>query len=149
MIELEYWHEEEDERHHVWYGRGPLGVVQFKAVIMPELPALPSGLVDAIFERDADGTLWMPADLSYHSPAPLYDGQEPWPPPCPLLSEGGCYWDGSSLAANPVGHEWIEEGKEDATIHRHLSSYYERVFHDKETGGFMELMSIMFRGFDK
>jgi hypothetical protein len=43
----------------------------------------------------------VPYDLGYHSPVPMYDGQEPISDNCEITG-GDCYYDGSTLAAENI-----------------------------------------------
>lgn len=52
----------------------------------------------------------MPADLGYHSPKPMYEGQTALD--CDLLPGGKCYYDGSGLQANKVFEILVREGSE-------------------------------------
>jgi hypothetical protein len=45
----------------------------------------------------------LPADVGYHSPHPMYEGQEPISTTCPYV-DGPCYYDGSGLRAS----DWFE-----------------------------------------
>ena len=55
----------------------------------------------------------MPADLGYHSPKPMYEGQEPVldGEDCPWLGVP-CYYDGSGLAANAAFKVLVQGGEE-------------------------------------
>jgi hypothetical protein len=95
----------------------------------------------------------MPVDLGYHSPKPMYEGQEPmrhiykfpkfptnfetWeggepgvygdPVICPYLDgDVPCYYDGSGLNAEPVFERLLREGSDG--VWAVLEEYYEQVF---------------------
>ena len=66
-------------------------------------------------------------DLGYHSPTPLYEGQSP-------MNEGkechiikcSCYYDGSSLNAEPVFELLVNEGEE--AVWKYLEKYFDDMF---------------------
>lgn len=98
----------------------------------------------------------MPADLGYHSPKPMYEGQEPigskrfyWRDPtkeerkfrfapvpdseptgtftpCDLLGGKPCYYDGSGLNAEPVFEILLKEGS--PGVWKELERYYADTF---------------------
>jgi hypothetical protein len=49
-------------------------------------------------------------DIGYHSPRPMYEGQTPMGP-CEYLDGKPCYYDGSSLAADPIRDAFLERGE--------------------------------------
>lgn len=67
----------------------------------------------------------MPADLGYHSPVPQYEGQSSMGSDCEYV-EGDCYYDGSSLNAQPVYETLLKEGHEG--VWRELEEYYNQTF---------------------
>lgn len=69
----------------------------------------------------------MAADLGYHSPKPMYEGQTMIQDKCKILN-GPCYCDGSRLNAEPVLNALIDGG-DDAVWHK-LGSYYNEIFGD-------------------
>jgi hypothetical protein len=101
----------------------------------------------------------MPADLGYHSPKPMYEGQPPMGAekfdfenkevlkgatgeiaiptrvqtgtftPCELLDGGPCYYDGSTLNAEPVFEVLLREGS--AGVWRELREFYLQTFREK------------------
>lgn len=83
-----------------FYLIGEKGVVQFVLYTNWQLPH-----VEAEFDNDDTMCAFqhshlkpMPVDLGYHSPVPMYEGQSKMDT-CEFF-EGGCYYDGSSLAAD-------------------------------------------------
>jgi hypothetical protein len=66
----------------------------------------------------------LPADLGYHSPVPLYQGQEKMSA-CEYV-EGGCYYDGSSTNAERIYNVLLREGS--AGVWRELEAYYNETF---------------------
>jgi hypothetical protein len=101
----------------------------------------------------------MAADLGYHSPKPMYGGQLPMGAekfdfkhkellkgatgdieiptrvktgtfdPCEVLGGGPCYYDGSTLNAEPVFEVLLREGSKG--VWRELRKYYDSVFREK------------------
>lgn len=105
-----------------WYVSGELGVVQFVVYTNWYLPH-----VRAEGEQKRwDAGAWQPmaADLGYHSPKPMYEGQTSIGD-CGLLG-GDCYYDGSGLNAKPILEKLIAEGGEAAW--KELEDYYVETF---------------------
>jgi len=50
------------------------------------------------------------ADVGYHSPKPIYEGQTPIDDSCPYLDGKPCYYDGSGLAADTLFDEFVTKG---------------------------------------
>jgi hypothetical protein len=55
-----------------------------------------------------------PADISYHSPKPLFEGQKITEGDCPYLEGKPCYCDGSGLQSKEVFDRLVREGSEGA-----------------------------------
>jgi len=53
----------------------------------------------------------MAADLGYHSPKPIYQGQKAMPN-CQYLGGKECYYDGSGLRARDAFRRLLEQGEE-------------------------------------
>lgn len=69
----------------------------------------------------------MPYDLGYHSPKPMYDGQEPMPKEADChYVEGVCYYDGSTLAAEPMFDILLREGRDG--VFQSLREHWEERF---------------------
>ena len=68
----------------------------------------------------------MPADLGYHSPVPMYDGQGLIRDNCELVGGGPCFCDGSSLNAERIYEVLLREG--DDGVWRELEEYYKDTF---------------------
>lgn len=70
------------------------GVVQFVLwhAMAPEL---------GLMTFDGRPTFPMALDLGYHSPTPMWEGQEPMDEECEILG-GRCFYDGSGLAAEKL-----------------------------------------------
>lgn len=107
-----------------WYLVGELGAVQFVVYTNWHLPH-----VKAEGEMTwREPFLWqpMPADLGYHSPKPLYEGQHARED-CHLLPPGcKCHYDGSGLNAGPVFDTLVREGHEAAW--KEMENYYIETF---------------------
>jgi hypothetical protein len=112
-------------RHGVeakWVLIGSKGAVQFLLYtqwMLPESPEPKSPLVRKP----------MPADLGYHAYEPQYEGQYRMDS-CDLLDiEGGCYYAGSSLNAEPVFERLLREGGD--AVWDGLEFYYRAVFGER------------------
>jgi hypothetical protein len=98
-----------------WLLKGPLGIIQFLVFTQWHLPAVMEEM-ERKFEAGLypynSASLWkpLPADLGYHSPRPMYDGQSDMP--CDLMPEGKCWYDGSGLNAAPVFALLVSEGSD-------------------------------------
>lgn len=69
----------------------------------------------------------MPADLGYHSKVPSYEGQCHFEK-CDWLN-GECYYDGSTLNAEPIFELLVDKGEE--AVWEALEQYYKDVFLSK------------------
>jgi hypothetical protein len=94
--------------------KGDKGAVQFKLLTGWYLPELGIELDNP-----------MPADLGYHSPIPIYDGQKSIPDNCEWL-DGECYYDGSTTASERIYEILLKEGSDG--VWRELEKYYEEIF---------------------
>ncbi len=105
--------------------KGPLGAVQFLIFTNWQLShvaaELEAGYKERRYPYDSP-TIWqpIPADLGYHSPKPLYDGQEPMD--CDVLPEGVCYYDGSGLRAKVLFEKMLVGG--DTAVWEELENEY-------------------------
>lgn len=68
-------------------------------------------------------------DLGYHSPKPMYKGQEPMSGKCHVLN-GKCYYDGSGLNADLLLEGFLAGGTE--WLWPKLEEYYRHVFEGAE-----------------
>lgn len=109
-----------------FYLHGPEGVVQFLIYTNWHLKHVQESLdarMDSRFPHLSCHP--MPADLGYHSPKPHYEGQTMMRGDCPILN-GPCYYDGSTLNAEPVYWKLVGEGEE--AMWKELEDYYQQVF---------------------
>lgn len=67
----------------------------------------------------------MPSDLGYHSPKPMYDGQNTMGK-CEYLNGKPCYYDGSGLNAEKVYDVLLNEGSDG--VWKYLENYYNETF---------------------
>jgi len=67
-------------------------------------------------------------DIGYHSPIPMYKGQESITEDCPVIG-GVCYYDGSSLAVDRYLDILVSEGSD--RVWRELEKEWESTFGDK------------------
>jgi hypothetical protein len=111
--------------------KGPKGAVQFVVFTNWHLPHVTQENINGTIERAKNGIidpenfsmdfsklsrshlkcifLPMAADLGYHSPVPMYEDQKPMSAECQILG-GECYYDGSTLNAEPVFELMVREG---------------------------------------
>ena len=62
------------------------------------------------------------ADVGYHSPEPMYEGQETVDDSCEYLDGKPCYYDGSGLAADDLAKRFLVDG--DSTVWSELENVY-------------------------
>ncbi len=74
----------------------------------------------------------MPADLGYHSPVPIREGQTLMTDSCEYLDGKPCYYDGSTTAADRLWDVLRERG--DEGVWQELEGYYGQVFGATEEG---------------
>lgn len=101
--------------------KGPLGVVQFTLFSGWHLPHV----ADELERKSPTLRYPMATDLGYHSPTPRYEGQTVMRDKCDLLG-CACYYDGSSLNAEPVLDRLLREG--DKGVWAALEDFYHNVF---------------------
>lgn len=68
----------------------------------------------------------IPADLGYHSPVPIYEGQNVCSESCEYLDGKPCYYDGSGLNAESIYEVLLKEGSDG--VWRELEDFYKNVF---------------------
>jgi len=111
------------------YARGSLGVVQFVLFTAWHLDETNDRLwSDQSKTRDVLHTLSSPmaADLGYHSPKPMWEGQEHHGRDDCYLLDGTCYYDGSGLNAEEPWRALREGGS--AALWEYMDGYYAKVF---------------------
>jgi len=123
----------------LWLLNGPLGVVQFRlftgwgiqVIGQPTLGwkelSMSRPRYHSVEEHEAISAP-MPADIGYHSPKPMYEGQTAMD--CNLIPGGKCYYDGSTLHANRYFAILVHEGGE--ALWKALEEYYHERFEAKE-----------------
>lgn len=108
--------------------KGPKGTIQFVVFTNWQLPH-----VEKEHDARCDGSYCfrkpMAADIGYHSPVPLYEGQEPITDKCEWTG-GVCYYDGSTLCAEPIFERLLREG--DDGVWAALEEWYHSRFEEKE-----------------
>ena len=133
--------------------KGPLGAVQFLLFTQWQLPHVAKETYERTVAKALAGEdigvdlrcfyAPMPADRGYHSPVPLYEGQQPQPD-CPYLDGKPCYYDGSGLQAEGVFEALVREGTEG--VWKELEYYYhsalETPINERTVEG-MELGSLL------
>lgn len=101
--------------------KGELGAVQFVLFTGWFLPKLKEELGATLSTHYP-----MPADLGYHSPTPVYDEHTCSSANCEYLDGKPCYYDGSTLNAEPIYQTLLEEGSEG--VWKKLEAYYNEIF---------------------
>ncbi len=103
--------------------KGPLGAIQFVVYTNWHLPHIDrSGWPQHMCDP-------MPADLGYHSPHAMYEGQTQTDN-CPWLDGKPCFYDGSGLQADPIFALLVEKGGE--AVWKELERRYRGLFGDAE-----------------
>ena len=97
--------------------KGDEGVIQF---------VMTTGWYLESIERTGRIVEPMGFDLGYHSPKPMYEGQEIMKHDCKYLDGKPCYYDGTSIGAMEVMKTLIEEGHE--AVWNRLEKEYVRRF---------------------
>lgn len=89
------------------YLKGELGAVQFVLYTGWHLPHVQEEWNSRNYHPKP-----LPADIGYHSPKPMYEGQEICSDSCELLDGKPCYYDGSGLMAEEVFKILLTEGSD-------------------------------------
>lgn len=115
--------------------KGELGVVQFVLFTNWQLPHVTQEFLDMPMINTTDMDIKIrylpsPADLGYHSPVPIYEGQEPMNKPCEYLDGKPCYYDGSGLNAETIYKVLLEKGSDG--VWKELEIYYHDTFDEIE-----------------
>lgn len=115
-----------------WFVRGPEGAVQFKVFTNWHLPHVMRE-TDAKIQSNSVNRFALkfayhpiPADIGYHSYVPHYEGQTMMSENCHVLHGKPCYYDGSTLDAEPVFDLLVAEGGD--AVWARLEQYYRRTF---------------------
>lgn len=116
--------------------KGDKGVVQFVLYTNWMLPHVTKEMDRRTLKEAREGTLndislWctyhpQPADLGYHSPVPMYEGQNVCSESCEYLDGKPCYYDGSGLNAESIYEVLLKEGSDG--VWRELKDFYKNVF---------------------
>jgi hypothetical protein len=113
-----------------WYLRGQEGAVQLMGGLMGDmLGSMAEDSAKIMGWVKTDAGWFAPWDLGYHSPKPLYEGQEPFDLDCDVIG-GPCHYDGSSLSAEAPIKRWAAGGFDDAIIRQELEYYYTLTFYE-------------------
>lgn len=112
-----------------FYLKGELGTVQFTVFTNWHLSHVEKGMKHNTTWQ-YDDHVWcpfkpVPADLGYHSHKPIYENQSIIGENCEWTG-GVCYYDGSTLNAEPIFDTLTKEG--DKGVWRELENYYKDVF---------------------
>lgn len=104
---------------------GPKGAIQFVVSTGWYLPHVETELEHSIHRKPK---AWA-TDIGYHSYKPRYDGQEPITDHCPILNGSPCYYDGSSLNAEPIFNRMVAEGHE--AVWEEMMRWYKQTFEEE------------------
>lgn len=119
--------------------KGDEGAVQFILYTNWYLPPVAEEMDNRILKESATGKFNkysltslhpLPADLGYHSPKPMYEGQSIMSESCECLDGKPCYYDGSGLQAERIYEVLVKEGSEG--VWRELEDYYNRLFESED-----------------
>jgi len=102
-----------------FFFHGPAGTIQF---------IVASGWMLKSVEKSLSDFYPMAMDLGYHSKTPKYEGHTVMASECDVI-KGACYYDGSTLNAEPVLDRLVNEG--DEGVWDELESYYAKTFEVK------------------
>ena len=100
--------------------------VQFVVYTNWQLPHVSKDQLIRLHSPNDIELFWMPmpADLGYHSPHPMYDGQ-PAHKDCGFIGQD-CYYDGSTLNAEGVYEILLKDGSEG--VWKRLEEYWNTIF---------------------
>ena len=116
-----------------FYLKGTEGVVQFILSTNWHLPHVQNELD---FKMDSKyphlSCHPMPYDLGYHSPIPQHEGQTTVNEECDILDGKPCYYDGSTLNAQPIYEKLLKEG--DEGMWSALEEFYNEIFKGGDNG---------------
>jgi len=120
--------------------KGNKGAVQFVLYTNWMLPHVTKEMDIRILKEARQGALSdislrctyhpLPADLGYHSPVAIYEGQDICSESCEYLDGKPCYYDGSGLNAERIYEVLLEEGSDG--VWRELEDFYKNVFGSEE-----------------
>ena len=109
--------------------KGELGATQFVLYTNWHLPHVERELLSRPYKNELDikcRFLPMPADFGYHSPTPIYEGQEPCSNHCEYLNGRPCYYGGSGLYAEEIYKKLVENGSDE--VWKELEERYIELF---------------------
>lgn len=98
--------------------KGELGAVNFTFYTCQHLKSVSAELFSG--NRQYNPFRGMAAGINYHSPKPMYDGQDSME--CDILPEGQCYCDGSTTQAAEFENKFLAGG--DAVVWPMLEQRY-------------------------
>ena len=109
--------------------KGDKGAVQFLLFTNWQLPHVTQEMINKpINDRLDIKCMWLPlpADIGYHSPKPLYEGQESITKSCEYLDNKPCYYDVSGLNAERYYNILLEQGGDG--LWDAMEEYYNEIF---------------------
>lgn len=107
------------------YLKGELGAVDFIVFTGWNLPEVEKELEDRHIPN-YNQYKPLPADLGYHSPIPMEDGDTISCESCELLDGKSCYGDGSGLQADRIFDILVKQGSDG--VWEELEKYYIGIF---------------------
>ena len=108
---------------------GDKGTVQFVVYTNWYLPHVQKEFEDKPM-RNYNPFVPIAADVGYHSPKPMYEGQYVMAESCEYLGGKPCYYDGSVLQAEDYFRTLVSEGGE--AVWKRLEDYYCELFEESE-----------------
>lgn len=112
-----------------FYLKGELGTIQFVVYTNWQLPHVQKESLSK-----CDGSYChlkpMATDIGYHSPVPQYEGQTLQSKSCSALDGKPCYYDGSSLNAEPIFEKLLSGG--DDAVWAEMEEWYNNTFINKQ-----------------
>ncbi len=110
--------------------RGDLGAIQFVLYTGWHLPHVQKDLLSRCRATPNYCPINpLPADIGYHSPKPMFDGQGTMTDNCEWLDGKPCYYDGSGLNAEEYFQILVEKG--DDGLWEAMEKYYNDTFKEK------------------
>ena len=111
--------------------KGKEGAVQFVLYTNWNLPHVTNEFLSKPLDRLGVKCFFtpLPADIGYHSPKPMSEGQEPISGKCEYVNGKSCYYDGSGMHAEKVYNLLVEKGSEE--VWQYLENYYKETFEEK------------------
>lgn len=108
------------------FGTGDLDLLEVNSSLEKAKRSMGMSNAPKLDPMDLEMLLPQPANVGFHSPKPMYEGQTLVSDNCQLLDGKPCYYDGSGLHAQVVYDILLKEGSEG--VWKYLEGYYNRTF---------------------